>query len=452
MTGANVPEEILVATNLEQQGKFNDHSRDHDDEESTIDLVGKARAIEAHKRQLALQELQERDRLMEEARVAEEERELYEAEEKGLRAANSKKKATNKKSKPTKKTNDDNDDDDDDDENATKATKSRGPNFSLVEDVLICQAYIAASEDPIVGNKSGSADFSEKLADMYRVLVGAHVERERLLWKNKERRGSNASSSDVEEFQAPAFSFIERNGVGLWRRYRVIGHDCIKLFGIEETHQAKSGENQQILHDRHMEIWKMRTQGNKSFCFWPCAEYLRNKQKWKSVLIKDDGNKAQGASVETVKIERPVGKKKATKDKERRELVQSIAKSAISEYVEEKLVVAKKAKKEINEAGNVFAEQRHQFLAEASACLKIFLQDAAMEKLMAKATTPDKAEWQKKQAAIAMAEMEKRSMQSMLAMEENELRAIAELKLKLELVEKQRCDNLYDKENRFEGV
>jgi hypothetical protein len=24
--------------------------------------------------------------------------------------------------------------------------------------------------------------------------------------------------------------------------------------------------------------------------------------------------------------------------------------------------------------------------------------------------------------------------------------------LKLELVEKQRCDNLYDKENRFEGV
>jgi hypothetical protein len=123
MTGANVPEEILVATNLEQQGKFNDHSRDHDDEESTIDLVGKARAIEAHKRQLALQELQERDRLMEEARVAEEERELYEAEQKGLRAANAKKKPTNKKSKPpTKKRNDD----DDDDDNATKAPKSRG--------------------------------------------------------------------------------------------------------------------------------------------------------------------------------------------------------------------------------------------------------------------------------------------------------------------------------------
>jgi hypothetical protein len=392
---------------------------------------------------------------MEEARVAEEERELYEAEEKGLRAANSKKKATNKKSKLTQKTKDDNDDDDDDDENATKATKSRGPNFSSVEDVLICQAYIAASEDPIVGNKSGSADFSDKLAETYRVLVAAHVERESLLWKNKQRRESNASSSDVKEFQAPAFSFIERTGVGLWRRYRVIGHDCIKFFGIEETHQAKSGENQQILHDRHMEIWKMRTKGNKSFRFWPCAEYLRNKQKFLSVLVKDsNGKKEQGASDETVKVERPTGKKKATKDKERRELVQSIAKSAISEFVEEKLVVAKKQKKEHDEAGNVFAEQRHQFLAEASAGLKIFLQDAAMEKLMAKATTPDKAEWQKKQAAIAMAEMEKRSTQSMLAMEENELRsklAIAELKLKLDLIEKQRFDNS-NKENAFEGV
>jgi hypothetical protein len=42
-------------------------------------------------------------------------------------------------------------------------------------------------------------------------------------------------------------------------------------------------------------------------------------------------------------------------------------------------------------------------------------------------------------------------MQSMLAMEENELRsklAIAELKLKLELVKKQRAN----KENMFEGV
>jgi hypothetical protein len=44
-------------------------------------------------------------------------------------------------------------------------------------------------------------------------------------------------------------------------------------------------------------------------------------------------------------------------------------------------------------------------------------------------------------------------MQSMLAMEENELRsklAIAELKLKLELVEKQRVNA--NKENMFEGV
>jgi hypothetical protein len=70
--------------------------------------------------------------------------------------------------------------------------------------------------------------------------------------------------------------------------------------------------------------------------------------------------------------------------------------STISDFVEEKLCVAKKAKQEHDVACNEFAEQRHQFIAEASAGLKIFLQDAAMEKLMAKAATPDKAEWQKK--------------------------------------------------------
>jgi hypothetical protein len=78
-----------------------------------------------------------------------------------------------------------------------------------------------------------------------------------------------------------------------------------------------------------------------------------------------------------------------------------------------------------------------------------------MEKLMAKAATPDKAEWQKKQASIAVAEMEKHSRQSMLAMEENELRsklAIAELKLKLKLVKKQRVENSNEEENVFECV
>jgi hypothetical protein len=105
-------------------------------------LIKIARQIEEHDQNLALQ-LEERDRLMEEARVEEEERELFEAEEKQeLRSAIA------KKTKKPKKTSDD--DDDDEEKNTTKATKSRGPNFSAVEDVIICQAYIAALEDPIV--------------------------------------------------------------------------------------------------------------------------------------------------------------------------------------------------------------------------------------------------------------------------------------------------------------
>lgn len=221
----------------------------------------------------------------------------------------------------------------------------------------------------------------------------------------------------------------------------MISHACIKFYGIEKQFEAKLGESQQLVHDWHMDIWKVQNNG-KSFRYWACAEYFRNKQKWRSVLLsKDADKKKKGASDEDVKIKRPSRKKKAMKDKEHRDLVELIAKSAIDEHVEEKLVIAKKAKQEKDAAaGNVFAEQHHQFLAEASAGLKIFFQDAAMEKLMAKAATHDKAEWRKKQVANAIAEMEKCLMQSMLAMEENELHSklvIAELKLKLKLVKEQ---------------
>jgi hypothetical protein len=196
-------------------------------------------------------------------------------------------------------------------------TKSRGPNFSAIEDILICKAYIASSEDPIVGNKSGLAEFGVKFAENYRVLLLAHIDRERLLSKNK-----------GEAPDETKFCFAKRNGPGLWRRYKLISHDCLKFYGIEKMNEAKSGENLEMVHERHMEIWKMRNNG-KSFRYWPCAEYLREKQKWRSVLLKETDKKTD-ESVATIKIKRPSGKKKATKDKEHRELVHSIAKSVIS--------------------------------------------------------------------------------------------------------------------------
>jgi hypothetical protein len=134
--------------------------------------------------------------------------------------------------------------------------------------------------------------------------------------------------------------------------------------------------------------------------------------------------------------ERPVGKKRATKDKEKRDLVESIAKSAIgnlTNFVEEKCEAAKKIKTD-NQA---LLEERRNFLADASAGLKIFMHDVKIEKMMAMAPSPEKAAMKKKQAAIAMAELEEKELRSKLA--------IAELKLKLENINKENKDTNFVK-------
>jgi hypothetical protein len=184
----------------------------------------------------------------------------------------------------------------------------------------------------------------------------------------------------------------------------------------------------------------------KPFQSYECAEYLRNKQKWRSVLDKyaEKKNKKE-ASVTAVKTERPIGKKRASKDKEKRELVESIAKQAINELAEEKLVAVKKLKTEREEESDDFFADRKLFMAEASAGLKILLRDATMDKVMAKANTPDKIDWQKKQAAIALSEMEARSKQAILEMEKKELETkldIARLKMELETINQGNKENI----------
>jgi hypothetical protein len=99
-----------------------------------------------------------------------------------------------------------------------------------------------------------------------------------------------------------------------------------------------------------MEMDKEHDNG-KPFCSYECAKYLGEKQKWHSVLEKYSEKKI---SATAVKNECPTRKKRASKDKEKRDLVKSIAKQAINELVEEKLVAAKKLKAECEDASDGF--------------------------------------------------------------------------------------------------
>jgi hypothetical protein len=47
------------------------------------------------------------------------------------------------------------------DDNKSVAMQAHNRKYTSVEEMLICKGFIAASEDPIVGNKTPSAEFSK---------------------------------------------------------------------------------------------------------------------------------------------------------------------------------------------------------------------------------------------------------------------------------------------------
>jgi hypothetical protein len=301
---------------------------------------------------------------------------------------------------------------------------------------MVCKAYIATSEDPIHGNKIGSAIFCDKLEENYRLLYIGHLEEQRLLY-NQQLRQSKCSNGTISAPKKPPSEFCERPGQGIWKKFREIGNECTKFFACEQQSPPTSGENCQIAHERHMEMFKEWNNG-KPFSAYECAEYLRGKQRWRSVLTKYADKKNEKSAAAVVKTERPSGKKRASKEKEKRDIVESIAKQAMFELVEEKLVAVKKLKADREEETDGFFADRKLFMAEASAGLKILLRDATMDKVMAKANTPDKVDWQRKQAAIALTEMEARSHQAILEMEKKKLETqqldIARLKKELDAI------------------
>jgi hypothetical protein len=48
---------------------------------------------------------------------------------------------------------------------------SKGPNFTPTEDLELCKAFIAASEDATVGTDQKSTDFKVKMFEIYCSLI-----------------------------------------------------------------------------------------------------------------------------------------------------------------------------------------------------------------------------------------------------------------------------------------
>jgi hypothetical protein len=201
---------------------------------SDIDLVGIAHQIESQERGFAYEQEEQLVREVElvtqnDHAAAEAAREEAEEEEvraiekeqiKKLKEANTRKKKMTKKQAIRKsgggavQNNDAADDDDEDGKG-----KSHGKNLSLTDKLMVSKAYIATSEDPIHGNKIGSAIFCDNLEENYRLLYLSHIEERRLLY-NQQCRVSKCSNGTVPEPKEPPRTFCECPGQGIWKKFR----------------------------------------------------------------------------------------------------------------------------------------------------------------------------------------------------------------------------------------
>jgi len=97
---------------------------------------------------------------------------------------------------------------------------ARGPGMTLTEDVKLCKAFIATSEDPIVGANMKDSGFKSKLNENYHVLL-------------------------KEYNRAYGTTYAKRTNVSsLHNRFKKISRLVLKLIGIEAAMGTiPSGDN-----------------------------------------------------------------------------------------------------------------------------------------------------------------------------------------------------------------
>jgi len=119
--------------------------------------------------------------------------------------------------------------------------KGRGPGYTVNEDLIVCRAFIAASENPIVGNNRKAKDFESALFHIYKELTPDHM--------HKDQQLINASSvSTCQEYlkEGIGIKFPERESKHILSRFHKISRDGLKFMGIQETTDIASGENDEI--------------------------------------------------------------------------------------------------------------------------------------------------------------------------------------------------------------
>jgi hypothetical protein len=199
---------------------------------------------------------------------------------------------------------------------------SRGPGFTLVEDLIIAKAFIAASEDPVKGCSQKGPAFEAAMKEKYDMLIDEQVRVDMALLSRSAQMAKRASvlagtlstagvdGGQVDNDKKLVSPYPNRSAPSLLTRFKRIATLVNKFLAIKKQIKKESGEDDVSYIIKVKEIYKKRNPNSPPFDHCAVADFLEKQAKWMSyqgsVVTTDDS-----ASSAVNSVVRSMGKKKA---------------------------------------------------------------------------------------------------------------------------------------------
>jgi hypothetical protein len=186
----------------------------------------------------------------------------------------------------------------------------RGPGFSTVENLLICKAFISASEDPIVGRSQKGKVFKSKMFAQYNKLVEIQSVYDRTMMANSSSATRQVYVAATGNAGGSGLYPIRKENSVFERFTKKIAPEVSKFMGVLETTPKDSGTTDEDHYITCLTVFQQRY--GHAFEFADCQKYLETKAKFTLYRQKSSDEEQQKKENET----RPVGNKAAKKAKQ----------------------------------------------------------------------------------------------------------------------------------------
>lgn len=198
---------------------------------------------------------------------------------------------------------------------AEKQLSKRGPAFTSAEDLIVARAFIAASENAICGAHQKGRVFKAHMFELYKDMIADATKTNQALLEQ-------SSHATREEYikRGVGNAFPLRSPESIFNRFKQqISAEVMKYMGITETMEMSSGWSMDNHKTACLGLFKDRY--CRAFDFFPCYEYLKDKNKFSSFRTKCDEDNGGG--------KRPIGKKQARQTERDAKLIKAIVSEVV---------------------------------------------------------------------------------------------------------------------------